>query len=78
MGNLLNVLDPDLVIIGGGVAAAGELLLGPCRVTAAAVVLCKAARATPIVPAQLGSAAAALGAAHLAAARLDGGTRETP
>ena len=78
VGNLLNVLDPDLVIIGGGVAAAGELLLGPCRVTAAAVVLCKAARATPIVPAQLGSAAAALGAAHLAAARLDGGTRETP
>ncbi len=83
VGNLLNVLDPDLVIIGGGLAAAGELLLGPCREKAAAVVLCAAARTTPIVPAELGSAAAALGAAHLAAvntvaARPADQARETP
>ncbi|MBA4378084.1 MAG: glucokinase [Gemmatimonas sp.] len=70
VGNLLNVLDPDRVIIGGGVAAAGELLLGPCREAAARIVLCEAARSTPIVPAQLGSAAAAFGAAHLAAIHL--------
>ncbi len=70
VGNLLNVLDPDLVIIGGGVAAAGELLLGPCREAAARIVLCEAARSTPIVPARLGSSAAAFGAAHLAATHL--------
>lgn len=71
VGNLLNVLDPDLVIVGGGVAAAGDLLLAPCRETAAAVVLCEAARATPIVTAELGSAAAAFGAARLAAEALE-------
>jgi len=71
VGNLLNVLDPDLVIVGGGVAAAGDLLLGPCRETAAAVVLCEAARATPIVTAALGSAAAAFGAARLAEEALE-------
>jgi len=76
VGNLLNVLDPDLVIIGGGVAAAGELLLGPCRETAARIVLCEAARSTPIVPARLGPSAAAFGAAHLAAIRLAAEARE--
>jgi glucokinase len=76
VGNLLNVLDPDRVIIGGGVAAAGELLLGPCREAAARIVLCEAARSTPIVPAQLGPAAAAFGAAHLAASQLAAEARE--
>jgi glucokinase len=66
VGNLLNVLDPDRVIIGGGVAQAGELLMAPCRDTARRLVLCAAARATPIVPAELGPLAAALGAAALA------------
>jgi glucokinase len=29
IGSLINVLDPDAVIIGGGIARAGELLFGP-------------------------------------------------
>ncbi len=66
VGNLLNLLDPDKVIIGGGVAQAGELLFAPCRETAAATVLCVASRATPIEPAELGPLAAALGASRLA------------
>jgi len=29
--NLVNLLDPDVVILGGGVALAGDILLGPAR-----------------------------------------------
>jgi glucokinase len=36
IANAINVFDPELVVIGGGVAAAGELLLGPARETAQA------------------------------------------
>lgn len=66
VGNLLNVLDPDKVIIGGGVAQAGELIFGPCRLQALSLVLSPAVKETPIVPAELGPLAAAVGAAALA------------
>ena len=66
VGNLLNALDPDKVIIGGGVAQAGDLVLGPCREEARRIVLAEAARGTPIVTASLGTHAAAVGASWLA------------
>lgn len=66
VGNLINALDPERVIIGGGVAQAGDLILGPCRETAPQFVLAEGARSTPIVPAELGPTAAAVGAAWLA------------
>ncbi len=66
VGNLINILDPDKVIIGGGVAQAGDILLDPCRETAASLVLCEASRDTPIESAELGHRAAALGVADLA------------
>jgi glucokinase len=66
VGNLVNVLDPDLVIIGGGVARAGDLILGPCREMVPGLVLAAEARRVPIVPAELGNLAASLGAATLA------------
>src|ERR671933_522742 len=31
IANAINTFDPDLVIVGGGVSTAGELLLGPAR-----------------------------------------------
>jgi len=71
VASLVNILAPDRVIIGGGVAQAGDLLLGPCRQMVARHVMSEAGRATPVVLAELGSHAAAIGAAALAAA---GGT----
>jgi len=65
VGNMLNLLDPDKVIIGGGVAQAGDLIFHPCRQHAPSLVLAPGARQTPIVPAQLGPLAAAVGAAAL-------------
>lgn len=69
VGNLVNVLDPDRVIIGGGVARAGELILGPCRSVVPGLVLAEEAKQVPVVPARLGNLAAALGAASLVRAR---------
>ncbi|NCQ34486.1 ROK family protein [bacterium] len=66
VGNLVNVLDPQRVIIGGGVAGAGELILGPCREVAPTIILAEEARDVDIVPASLGTGAAAIGAALMA------------
>lgn len=66
VGNLINTLDPDCVILGGGVARAGELVFGPLRDTYPGLVLCEASSRIPVVPAELGPAAAAVGAAWLA------------
>lgn len=73
VGNLLNIFDPDAVIVGGGVARAGNLLLEPCRTEARRIVLAEGARSTPIVPAVLGVHAAAVGAAWFARAGEDAG-----
>lgn len=65
IGDLLNVLDPDLVVISGGIAETGEIWWGPLRrgVEASAMNLLVD---TPVVPARLGADAALIGAAHYA------------
>jgi glucokinase len=63
----VNVLDPDVVVIGGGVGEAGDLLLGPLREAYLAAV--EGADVRPevaIMTAQLGNDAGAIGAALLA------------
>lgn len=65
LANIINILNPDLVIIGGGVAAAGELLLGPARREVAARALPVPRRHVRIVPAALGGDAGPIGAATL-------------
>jgi len=66
VGGVVNTLDPERIIIGGGVAQAGDLILGPCRVEAARIILGERSKSIPIVPAELGPRAAAVGAAVLA------------
>ncbi len=66
VGNLVNILDPEKVIIGGGVAQAGELILSPCRAMVPQMVLAEEAKNVPVVLAELGPVAAAVGAAILA------------
>jgi len=72
VGNLINVLDPDRILIGGGVAQAGDLIFEPCRRTARAIVLAAEAKDTPILPAELGPLAAAVGAALLVTGEASG------
>jgi hypothetical protein len=61
------------VVVGGGFgAAAGELLLGPARETAAREAIQPADQRVRIVPAELGSEAGLAGAGLVGFAALDG------
>lgn len=73
IGSLVNALDPQLVVVGGGAVAAGELLLGPARQAAQARVMGRGHRRLPaIVAAELGNDAGLVGAALLV---LEGASR---
>ena len=64
VADLVSLLDPELVILGGGIAQAGQLLLGPVR----AAVRRQAqpfARSVPVVRSALGTRAGFIGAATL-------------
>ncbi len=63
--SLANTLDPDIIIIGGGLAALGDLLLTPARRVLQDRALPGPAQC-PVVPAALGPDASVIGAAALA------------
>src|SRR3954449_1019560 len=63
---LVNVFNPEVVVIGGGLVAAGELLLAPAREVVAARALVPARDQVRIVPARFGDESGMLGAAALA------------
>jgi glucokinase len=60
--NLANLLDPERIVVGGGVAQAGEALLTPLIATARHHVCAFLAERLTIVPAQLGARAGLIGA----------------
>jgi len=63
---LVNIFNPEVIVIGGGAAAAGELLLGPARGVLQARGSRPARDQVRIVPAALGPDAGFIGAAALA------------
>ncbi len=63
--NVLHLYNPQLVVIGGGVAKMGDLLLDPIRAAVAAHAIPAIRRDVPIVPAALGDLVGVLGAAAL-------------
>lgn len=63
IANMIAVLSPDRVVIGGGIAAAGELLLAPIREEVRHRVHTTSLDRVEIVTAQLGTWAGAIGAA---------------
>ena len=66
IASYMNVFDPSVVVIGGGVIAAGELLLAPARAEAVRRALPTMSQHVQIVPAQFGHEAGLVGAAALA------------
>jgi glucokinase len=64
--SLVNVLNPEVVVIGGGLIAAGDLLLAPARAVVAERALVPARDQVRIVPARFGDESGMLGAAALA------------
>ena len=69
-GSLINLLGPDMIVIGGGVSAAGDLLLEPALAEARTRAYPQMFKACRILPARLGSDAGVVGAALLAGSRL--------
>jgi len=72
LAGLVNVMDPDILVVGGGVATTGDLLLAPARSAFAENVEAVGHRPeTPIVQAQLGNDGGAIGAAVMALEEVD-------
>ena len=68
LANLTNALDPDTIVLGGGLVEAGDILLDPTREAFASLVEAHEHRPpVAIVAAHLGERAGAIGAANLAA-----------
>ena len=88
--SMVNIFNPEVVVVGGGVIAAGELLLAPARAVVAERVFPFLDETVRIVPARFGVEAGMVGAAALAydglaeleerveAGRTPGGESERP
>jgi len=72
IAGLVAVLDPEVVVVGGGVSAAGDLLLEPTRDSFRTYLTARGRRPEPpLVLAALGPDAGFIGAADLARAKID-------
>lgn len=65
LSGVVNLLNPDVIVIGGGVAAAGEVLFRNIRSTIAKRAMRIQARHVKVKPAKLGSDAGLIGAGLL-------------
>jgi len=76
IANLVTIISPDRVVIGGGVAAAGDLLFAPIRAELRRRVHTTALGEVEVVPAELGTWAGSIGAAVHGAERSVAGTND--
>ena len=66
MASLVNLFNPELIVIGGGLTKMDELLFDPVRRIIARTAFRSSAEAVEVVPAQLGDDVGVLGAAAVA------------
>jgi glucokinase len=71
IANVVNIFDPELVVIGGGVSVAGELLLAPAKESAGRFIIPGVGTQTRIELARYGPRAGVRGAALLAGQELE-------
>jgi len=69
--NLINIFNPDVIAIGGGVANMGEMLLGPAYAAAKERAFLKAYESVRFAPAALGRNSGVLGAAAYALQQIE-------
>jgi glucokinase len=72
LASFANIFEPEVIVVGGGAMAAGDLLLEPARRELAARALPPMNR-TAVVPAELGEDAGMIGAAAMARIELERG-----
>lgn len=63
LGGMVSLLDPDIIVVGGGMSQIGEPLFSRLRRAVPLRTINRFAAETPIVPAELGISAGVLGAA---------------
>ncbi|MBM3854594.1 MAG: ROK family protein, partial [Verrucomicrobia bacterium] len=64
LGSCINLFDPEVIVLGGGIAQAGEALFPPLAAELERIEWRPGGHRVPIVPAALGEWAGALGAAR--------------
>ncbi|MBC8141243.1 MAG: ROK family protein [Armatimonadetes bacterium] len=72
IASMINLLNPEMVVIGGGVSQAGDLILEPIRRACLANGIPSLVKSCPIVPATLGDDAGILGGVSLILDAIDG------
>jgi glucokinase len=72
IGSCINLFDPEIVILGGGITQADEALFAPLARELDRVEWRPAGHHVPVVPAELGEWAGGIGAARRALRRSDG------
>ena len=65
MASVVNLLNPEKIIVGGGVADAGDFLINPLKETLRKRAMKIAGSAVDVVPAELGNTAGVIGASLL-------------
>jgi glucokinase len=70
LAGIVNLLNPDCIVIGGGVARAGKILFDTVKATIAKRAMPVQAKIVKIVPAKLGNDAGMIGAGFLVKERL--------
>lgn len=70
LASVVNLLDPGLIVVGGELARAGDLLLDPARIGLRRHAL-DAVASTPVVASELGERGSLVGAVQLAAERTE-------
>jgi glucokinase len=71
VGSCINLFDPEVVVIGGGIAQAGGALFEPLEIELAKIEWRPGGHRVPVLAATLGEWAGAIGAAHHALSRPD-------
>ena len=66
MVSIANIFNPELIVVGGGAIAAGDLLLEPARQVVEREALASLGANVSVVPAEFGADAGVIGAAVLA------------
>ena len=70
--NLINLFNPEMIVIGGGIAQAGELILEPIRRTVTATAIRSLSKTCQILPAELGDNAGIYGGAAIVLQQVGG------
>jgi glucokinase len=76
LANLINIFNPELIVIGGGLSNIGDMLFGPAFKTAGERAYKEAFQAVRFVPAELGRNSGVLGAAAFAFQEMGRSLRE--